>query len=120
MILFDLFVNKRRIDLFEIILIIFLACSIAMTYIGDKIWNEDEYLREIHHKDPHFLHKKHGIIYRRESNISGISNEDEYPDENENFKKHQHKSETPLNKKQKNSRKSDEKDDSERKHLVVN
>jgi len=85
MILFDLLINKRRINLFEIILIIFLTCSIVLTFIGDKIWNEDDYLREIHHRDSHIFHRKNLQTYRKESNVSQVSNQDE------NFNDHDHR-----------------------------
>lgn len=55
-----------------------MACSIALTFIGDKIWNEDEYLRELHHRDHHLFHRKNRIIYRKESNLSNVSNENDY------------------------------------------
>jgi hypothetical protein len=85
MILLDFLINNRRLKLFEIILIVFLSCAVAMTFIGDKIWNEEEYLTKIpHHRDRHFFHYKNGRLFRLDSENSEVSNENEGSNGNKN------------------------------------
>ncbi len=85
MIFLDLLINNRRLKLFEIILIVFLSCAVAMTFMGDKIWNEEEYLTKIpHHRDRHLFHYKNGRLFRLDSKNSEVSNENEGSNRNKN------------------------------------
>jgi hypothetical protein len=42
MILFDLFINRRRVDLREILLIFILGSAIVISFLGDKIFGDEE------------------------------------------------------------------------------
>lgn len=42
MMLFDLFINHRRINLSQISLLMLLSFSIVISYIGDKICGDDD------------------------------------------------------------------------------
>ena len=44
-----------------------------MSFVGDKIWNEDQYFSEIHHKDHHNNHAKDEVVSRQDSNLSQTS-----------------------------------------------
>lgn len=85
MILLDLLINNRRLELFDIILIVFLSCAVAMTFIGDKIWSEEESLTKVpHHRDHHLFHYKNGRLYRLDSENSEFSNSNENEGSNGN------------------------------------
>jgi hypothetical protein len=83
MILLDLFINHRRLKLFEIFLIVSLTCSVALTFVGDKLWSEEEYLSQVHHRDNHIFHYKNGRLFRLDSENSEVSNENENSKEKE-------------------------------------
>jgi hypothetical protein len=58
MIVFDLFINRRRINFPELLLIIIMTISVVFSFIGDKIWNEDEYLGERKNQHHPLHHRK--------------------------------------------------------------
>jgi hypothetical protein len=75
MILFDLFINHRRINLPQLIIILLLAMSVALTFIGDKIFTlftQDELkINTLDEEEANVMHTPKFRTKTREESVGG-------------------------------------------------